>query len=134
MKKLILSLSIILVSIYANAAATDTASVTIQVGVSKYSAINVKDAVTGNYLSATITNVSVQNSNPEFATVVLNPNNPTSIKITGVAAGSGTAIVSCNISYTDPGDGLLKSEDKTITLSYTVSGVPHGSKLALLFN
>jgi tartrate dehydratase alpha subunit/fumarate hydratase class I-like protein len=130
MKKIILLLSIVLTSFFASA--SDTTSVTVQVGASKYSAINVKDAVTGNYLSATITNVSVQNNTPALATVA--PNNSTSIKITGVAAGSGTAIVSCHISYTDPGDGLLKSEDKTITLSYTVVGVPNGAKLALLFN
>jgi hypothetical protein len=133
MKKIILFFAIILVSFCSNA--TDTTTVTLQVGAgSKFATINVTDKVTGGYVSATITNVSVQNSNPEFATVVLNPNSTTSIKATGVAAGSGVATVSCNVSYTDPGDGLLKNETKTIIISYTVIAAPHGVKLALVFN
>lgn len=129
MKKLLL-ITFLIVSIFASA--NDTTVVNLQVGAgSKYSAINVKDAVTGNIVSATITNVVVQNNNPEFASVTVNAN---VIKATAVSAGSGTAAVSCNVSYVDPGDGQTKNESKTIVISYTVLAAPHGVKLSLVFN
>jgi hypothetical protein len=133
MKKLFLFTAIVLTSFFAQA--QDTTSVTAQVGAgSKYASINVVDKVTGNYVSATITNVTVQNNNPEFATVAPNPNNPNSIRVTPVSEGNGTALVSCNVSYVDPGDGQTKNEAKTIVISYTVIAAPHGVKLSLTFN
>jgi hypothetical protein len=113
----------------------DTTTVTVQVGSSsKYAAINVIDLVNGNYVNATVTNVSVQNNNPEIATVAPNPTDNRSIRVSPIAAGTGTAVVSCHLSYVDPGDGLTKSEDKTITIAFTVIASPHGVKLSLLFN
>jgi hypothetical protein len=133
MKKLFLFIAIVLTSFFAQA--QDTTNVTAQVGAgSKYASINVVDKVTGNYVSATITNVTVQNNNPEFATAAPNPNNPNSIRVTPVAEGSGTAVVSCTVSYVDPGDGQTKTENKTIVISFTVIGAPHGVKLSLTFN
>jgi hypothetical protein len=133
MKKLFLLTAIVLTSFFAQA--QDTTHVTVQVGAgSKYASINVVDKVTGNYVSATITNVTVQNNNPEFATVAPNPSNPNSIRVTAVAEGNGTALVSCAVSYVDPGDGQTKNESKTIVVSYTVIGAPHGVKLSLTFN
>lgn len=115
--------------------AGDTTNVTITVGaVSKYATINVVDALNGTAVAATISNVSVQNNNPSIATVGLNTNAANSIKITAVTAGSGTATVTCHVVYTDSGDGLQKSEDKTIVIAYTVTGSPHGVKLSLPFN
>jgi hypothetical protein len=133
MKKL-LALAIILTISFASKA-TDSTFLTLQVGGSiKNAFIGVVDQVTGAQLSATITNVSVQNNNPELATVVVNPLISNGIKATAVAAGTGTAVVSCNVSYVDPGDGQTKTENKTIIISYTVIGAPHGVKLSLTFN
>jgi hypothetical protein len=133
MKKLLSIAIIILLSISTNA--QDTTHVTVQVGAgSKYASINVVDKVTGSYVSATITNVTVQNNNPEFATVAPNPSNPNSIRVTAVAEGNGTALVSCNVSYVDPGDGQTKNEAKTIVISFNVIAAPHGVKLSLTFN
>lgn len=135
MKQLILLSAIVLTSFFSKAAPSDTTSLTVQVGAgSKFAPINIIDQVNGNYVSATITNVSVQNNNPELATVVPNPSNQTVIKATAIAAGTGTAIVSCHVSYVDPGDGLTKSEDKIMVISYTVIAAPHGVKLSITFN
>lgn len=131
MKNTLAILFILLASIV-NAA--DTTKVTVQVGSgSKFSAINVIDKVTGNYVTATITNVSVQNLNPELATVSPNDPNPIVIKVSPIKAGSGTAIVSCQVDYVDPGDGLQKSETKSIVISYTVIAAAHGVRLSLSF-
>jgi hypothetical protein len=133
MKKVILFLAIVLTSYFANASDTTTVSIQVSAG-SKYAPINIVDQVSGNYVSATITNVAVQNNNADIATVAPNPTNTTIIKVTGVKAGTGTAVVSCHISYVDAGDGQTKSEDKTIVVSYTVIAAPHGVRLSLLFN
>lgn len=133
MKKALSILLLILFIGMTTKAATDTASLSLQVGASKYSAINVTDLVTGGYISATISNLSVQNNNPEFATVGVNPTNAQVLVATGVAPGNGTATITCHLQYTDAGDGQLKSEDKTIVIAYTVIGSPHGVKLSLSF-
>lgn len=134
MKKALSILLVILFIGMTTKAATDTASLSLQVGAgSKYSAINVTDLVTGSYISATISNLSVQNNNPEFATIGVNPTNAQVLVATGVAPGNGTATVICHVQYTDAGDGQLKSEDKTIVIAYTVIGSPHGVKLSLSF-
>lgn len=132
MKKLLLIAIASMFSFWANAAG-DTTTVSVQVGAgSKFSAINVLDQITGNYVSATVTSVSVQNNNPEVASVTATTSN--AVKVTAIAAGSGTAVVSCHLSYVDPGDGLTKSEDKTIVVAFTVIAAPHGVRLSLAFN
>jgi hypothetical protein len=130
--KNILTTLLVIFSFGLSALASDTTKVSIQVGAgSKFSAINVVDKVTGNYISATITNVTVQNQNPELATVTIN--DPTTVKVTAIKAGTGTAVVSCHLEYTDPGDGLQKSEDKSMVISYTVIAAAHGVGLLLTF-
>jgi hypothetical protein len=135
MKKLITLAIILALSQVLNATpAADTTAVTAQIGAgSKYATITVLDQTTGTPLSATISNVSVQNNNPEIATVSTT-GNPNQIKVAAVATGSGSATVSCHVVYTDPGDGLQKSENRTIIINYTVIGAPHGAKLSLAFN
>ena len=129
MKKLLSIVAIVLLSFCANA--SDTTFVTLQVGAgSKFAPINLVDKVTGNYISAVITNVSVQNNNPEFATVTANQ---AVIKATPILPGRGTAIVSCQASYTDSGDGLQKNETKIVVVSYLVVGAPNGTKIILVF-
>jgi hypothetical protein len=131
MKHLLL---ILIISISLNSFASDTTFVTLQVGAgSKFAPINVVDKVTGNYVAATITNVAVQNNNPEFATVIPNPTNQNVIKATAITAGKGAATVSCNVTYVDAGDGLQKNENKIIVISYTVVGAPNGTKLSIVF-
>lgn len=132
MKKLLL-ITFLFTTIFASA--TDTTLVNLQVGAaSKFASIYVSDNVTGSNVQATISNAVVQNNNPEVATVIPNPYNATSIKATAVSAGTGTAVVSCNVSYVDPGDGQTKNESKTIVIKYTVIAAPHGVKLSLVFN
>lgn len=133
MKKLVLIAIVCLTSVFAIASPVDSTTLNLQVGASKYSILNVVDKVTGNYVTVTITNVSVQNNNPELATFSPSPNSSNSIKATGVAAGAGTAVFTYHISYVDAGDGLTKSEDKVVNVSYSVSGDPHGVKLVLTF-
>jgi hypothetical protein len=131
MKKIILFFGIVLASLSSSAA--DTTHVSVQVGgLSKFAAIAVTDIVTGNNVVATITDIVVQNNNPSVATVTNSSGN--TIRVVPVLEGSGTAVVSCNVSYVDPGDGQTKNEAKTIVVSYTVIGAPHGVKLSLTFN
>jgi hypothetical protein len=132
MKHFLLILLSVIVFAGANAR-SDTAFVSLQVGgVTKASTITVVDSITGSPLSSSISNVVVQNINPEFANVALLSG--TTVKAAPVAAGTGTAIVSCNVSYVDPGDGLQKNQTKSVLLSYTVTGTPHGANLTLSFN
>jgi hypothetical protein len=134
MKKAIGILLVAVLFCLSTKAAADTTALSLQVGAgSKYSAINVVDLVTGSFVSATISNLSVQNNNPELATVGVNPTNSQGLVATAIAPGTGTATVSCHLQYTDPGDGQLKSEDKSTVISYTVVGSPHGVKLSLSF-
>lgn len=131
MKKLLL-ITFLFVSIFANATDTTTVSVTLEAGkVTESAPILVIDNITGAQVEATVSNIVIQNNNPSVATV-----SPyaSSIKITRVGVGSGTATVSCKVSYTDAGDGLSKYETKTIIINYTVIGAPNGVKLSLTFN
>jgi hypothetical protein len=131
MKKTLILLFVLCAFIIKSSAA-DTTKISIQVGGgSKFSAINVVDKVTGNFVSATITNVSVQNLNAELATVTLS--DPTTVKLTPIKGGNGIAVVNCHLEYVDPGDGLQKSEDKAIVISYTVIAAAHGVSLLLTF-
>lgn len=131
MKKVLFFIAIVF-SIYAKAA--DTTFVTVN-NVAKTATITVVDKVTGSTLNANVSNIIIQNNNPEFATVSTNAINPRAIDVSPVASGSGTATVNCHVVYTDPGDGLQKSEDKVIVIAYTVTYTPpHGSKLSLTFN
>jgi hypothetical protein len=136
MKKLLLIAIVSISCLIAGATPVDTVSVSVQVGgASKSSAMNVVDMVTGSALTANITNVSIQNSNPETAKVSVNTANTREIIVSPIAGGFGTATVSCHVTYVDAGDGLLKSEDKTVVISYTVIyNPPHGAKLSFSFN
>lgn len=130
MKQFLLTAIILLVSFFCFAA--DTTTVVLSAGQNiKSDSIKVIDQVTNNEITASITSVSIQNSNPEVAAVSYLSR---VIKITRVKAGSGTASISCRVSYVDPGDGLQKTEDRTIIINYTVIGTPHGIKLSLTFN
>jgi hypothetical protein len=130
MKKTLILLFVLCAFIKASAA--DTTKISIQVGGgSKFSAINVVDKVTGNFVAATISNVSVQNLNAELATVTLS--DPTTVKLTPIKGGNGVAVVNCHLEYVDPGDGLQKSEDRAVVISYTVAAAPHGVSLLLTF-
>lgn len=131
MKKLLL---IAIVSIFAfTAHASDTTSVSVDVGVFKSSYLGLNDQVTGTNLNATYSNITVSNPTPGIATVAQN-GTLSSIKVTGIAPGTGYATVTCTASYVDPGDGLQKTEQKSIVIAYTVVGTPHGAKLSLTFN
>ena len=78
-----------------------------------------------------INNVVAQK--PEIANIDT-ATNAMSIRIARISGGKGTALLTCHVTYIDPGDGLQKSEDKTIVISYSVTGSPHGVKLSLPFN
>lgn len=138
MKQLLL---ILLVSLTINANAkteSDTATVTVQVGYGQKTAtLNLVDSATGSILTgASIVSVAIQNAHPEIISLSSSYNSGVwSIKADPVGGGSGTALLSCKGTYTDPGDGLQKTESKTIVISYTVIyNPPHGTKLSLVFN
>lgn len=135
MKKIIALASLLLV-LSLQSFASDSTTAVIPTGMTvKSAALRIVDNVTGTFLSATVSNIVIENSNPEIATVTVDTSSSLPIiKVTRVSGGSGTASVTCHISYTDPGDGLQKSEDKTIVISFTVTGAPHGAKLSLTFN
>lgn len=127
MKQLLLFAITFLSFFVANAADTSTVNVIVPVGQTiKSDSLKVVDAITNNEISATVTGVSIQNSSPSIATVSYLSR---TISVMRVAPGSGTAILSCRVSYTDPGDGLQKSEDKVIIINYTIAGTPHGVTL-----
>ncbi len=103
-------------------------------GGAKFATFNLKDNVTGNYITATYSNLVIINSNPEFASAVPNPSNPeSSVKVDDIAAGSGTITFNIHVDYIDAGDNLPKSEDKSITKTFEVVGAPHGANLELIF-
>lgn len=115
----------------------DTSFVSVQVGgSSKTTYLNILDKVTDSLMAtAILSNITIENSNPDYASILPSTSNPRRLVITPIAGGTGTAIVSCHVTYTDPGDGLQKSEDKTIVIAYTVIyNPPHGVKLSLVFN
>jgi hypothetical protein len=136
MKKL---LSILIVSIFyfhANAT-TDTVFVSIMVGgASKTAYINVVDKVTDSViLLSSVSGVTIENSHPELASVLVSESSQRRIVVSPIAGGKGYATVLCHVTYTDAGDGLIKSEDKTIIVAYTVIyNPPHGVKLSMSFN
>ena len=111
--------------------ASDTTNVTAVLAIGetvKSDSLLVLDKVTSNPITASVTGVSIQNSNPAAATVsYINR----VVTISRVGAGSGTATLSCRVTYTDPGDGLQKSEDKVVLINYTVAGEPHGINISL---
>jgi hypothetical protein len=73
------------------------------------------------------------NSNPEFATFALDPNNSNSVIGTGIAAGSGTVEITTDASYTDPGDNSSQSGSFTVTKSFTVLPSADGVTFDVVF-
>lgn len=120
------------------AQAADTTYVNLQVGASaKTSPLAVVDSTTGDVITANISNVVIDNSHPEIISITSQyyQGGAYTIKATPVSGGSGIAKVTCHVVYTDPGDGLQKSEDKVIVIAYAVTYTPpHGAKLSLTFN
>lgn len=72
------------------------------------------------------------NSNPEFATFALDTTANT-VTGTGVAAGSGTLVVTTHADYTDAGDGSAQSGDFSVTKNYTVVASADGSTFDVVF-
>lgn len=110
------------------------ADINLTVGASKFAPINLVDNQNGSFISTTFSNLSITNDHPEVATIEPNPMSPdNSIKASGISAGTGTAVISVDCSYTDPGDNLPKTQTLTATKTFEVVGVPHGAHLQIIF-
>lgn len=73
------------------------------------------------------------NSNPEFASFALDTNNPNQVIGSGIAAGSGTVIITTHAAYTDPGDGSPQEGDFSVTKNYTVVPSADGATFDVVF-
>lgn len=112
------------------------ADINLQIGGTKSGSFVIKDAVTNTTLSANYSNLQFSNSNPEFAT--FQPNSSVSdpesmVKGFPLAVGSGTVVITVDVTYTDPGDGVQRTETKTLSKTFEVTGTPHGANLELVF-
>lgn len=90
------------------------------------------DNVNSSAINAVFSNLSIQNSNPEFASFEASTDS-NSVAGTGLTAGSGSVVISVHAVYVDGGDGLTHSDDLTITKTYQVSAAAHGSHLIVTF-
>lgn len=113
------------------------ADINLQVGgQNKFGSFVNKDNIDNGALPTTYANLTFNNSNPEFATFEPNTNatDPESmVKAIPVAIGSGSVTATVDATYTDPGDNQQRTETKSITRTFEVVGMPHGSHLELIF-
>lgn len=108
--------------------------VSLAVGGTKNGTLTLIDNKTQGVVPASFSNQSVgANSNPEFATFALDGTDPNQVVGTGIAAGSGTVIITTHADYTDAGDNSSQSADFSVTKNYTVVASPNGSTLDVVF-
>ena len=80
---------------------------------------------------AVFTNQAVgANSNPELATFAFDGTNYVG---TGIAAGSGTVVLTAHAAWTDPGDGSAQDQDVTVTKNFTVLPSADGATFDVIF-
>ena len=73
------------------------------------------------------------NSNPEFATFALDPNNPNAVIGTPIAAGTGTVVITTDASYNDPGDNSPQSGSFSVTKTFVVTPSADGATFDVVF-
>jgi len=73
------------------------------------------------------------NSNPEFATFALDTD-PNKVIGTGVAAGSGSVVITTHADWTDPGDGSTQSSDFSVTKNFSVVQSADGASFDVVFD
>jgi hypothetical protein len=73
------------------------------------------------------------NSNPELASFALDPANPNQVIGSGIAAGSGTVVITTHADYTDPGDNSAQSGDFSVTKNYTIIASADGVTFDVVF-
>lgn len=110
------------------------ADVSLVLGTPKTGVFTLLDNKTGSPIAASFSNQSVgTNSNPEFASFSLDPANPNQVIGSGVAAGSGTVVISTHADYSDPGDGTAQSADFSVTKNYSVIASADGASFDVVF-
>lgn len=112
------------------------ADINLQIGVSKSKNFTLRDATNNAPISANYSNLQFSNSNPASATFQADsgaPDPESLVKAIPVAVGSGTVAITVDVTYTDPGDGVQRTETKTLTKTFEVTGTPHGANLELVF-
>lgn len=112
------------------------ADINLKIGEAKASSFILRDSVNNSLLSATYSNLQFSNSNPSVATFQANSSAPdpeSIVKASSLAVGSGTVVITVDVTYTDPGDGVQRTETKTLTKTFEVTGTPHGANLDIVF-
>ena len=112
------------------------ANINLQVGGSKTTNFIVRDATNNAPLSANFSNLQIANTNPEVASFISDTtaSDPESrVKAIATAIGGGTINISVDITYVDPGDGVQRTETKTLTKTFEVTGTPHGASIDIIF-
>lgn len=75
----------------------------------------------------------VSNSNPSVANIEIPPGNPNMVIAQPLSEGSGTVVISASASYTDSGDGQVKTGNFSKSKSFNVIGAPHGATFDVPF-
>lgn len=112
------------------------ANINLQMGFLKTGSFILKDPTTNQVLTTGYSNLVLNNSNPEVANFQADSTSPdpeSKIKATPAAVGSGNLTISVDVTYTDPGDGVQRTETKSMTKTFEVAGTPHGASLELVF-
>lgn len=74
------------------------------------------------------------NSNPELATISLDPSNPNQVIGNAIAqTGSGSTTITTDAAYTDPGDGQPKTGSFSVTKNYTIVANADGATFDVVF-
>lgn len=98
------------------------ANITLVLGTPKTGVFTLLDSALNPITGVSFSNQVVgANSNPEFASFVLDSGNPNNLIGTALAAGSGTIVISTDANYTDPADGQNKTSSFSITKNYIVT-------------
>ena len=102
------------------------ADVSLVVGTPKTGVFTLLDGSLVPITSASFSNqVVASNSNPELADISLDPSNPNQVIGNGLAAGSGTAVITTDAAWTD-GSGNPQSGSFSVTKNYTVTPATTG--------
>lgn len=110
------------------------ANVSLVLGTPKSGVFTLLDNKTLAVLAATFSNQSVgANSNPELASFAIDPSNANQVIGTGIAAGSGTVVITTHAEWTDPGDNSNQTNDFSVTKNYTVIASADGASFDVVF-
>lgn len=112
------------------------ADIVLELGTPKNGIFTLTDNKSGAVLTdAVFSNQALgANSNPEFATFVLDPTNPNRVIGTPVAAGAGTLVITTDAAYNDLGDNSPQHGSFSVTKNFSVKLTADGVSFDVVFS